>query len=189
MQAHPWVSENEREQLCSIINCGKLSIDACAHASQNERLPLRFVLQVLFFEQLQLRTAISNCLHGLEGDSAPITAGDNTAGEIMQRDGWVSLVQQNRYLSVDMERMKSRIRELEHEFVNIRQDMVKTGRSHSLITSAHVKSRKFWCVPLLPRASDPPMDIMDSLAIVDYTGPRPRKSTEGPPTSNAARRG
>lgn len=190
-KAHPWLSENEREQLCNIINCGKLSIDACAHASQNERLPLRFVLQVLFFEQLQLRTAISNCLHGLEGDSAPIATGNDTAGEIMQRDGWVSLVQQNRYLRVDMERMKSRVRELEQEFMNIKQDIVKTGRSHSLITSSHVKSKKLGCVPLLPRASDPPTGIIDSSAIIDDTGPSPipRKSIEGPHISRIPRHG
>lgn len=33
------------------MNCKKLSADACAHAVQNERLPLRVVVQVLFFEQ------------------------------------------------------------------------------------------------------------------------------------------
>lgn len=33
------------------MDCSKLSADACAHAVQNERLPLRVVMQVLFFEQ------------------------------------------------------------------------------------------------------------------------------------------
>jgi len=32
------------------------------HAAQNERLPLRAVVQVLFFEQLQLRHAIAGML-------------------------------------------------------------------------------------------------------------------------------
>ncbi|KAL9267856.1 BTB/POZ domain-containing protein [Drosera capensis] len=50
LKAHPWLSDSEKENLCNIITYQKLSIDACAHATQNERLPLRVVLQVLFFE-------------------------------------------------------------------------------------------------------------------------------------------
>lgn len=35
------------------MDCRKLSVDACMHAVQNERLPLRVVVQVLFFEQIR----------------------------------------------------------------------------------------------------------------------------------------
>lgn len=35
------------------MDCKKLSADACMHAVQNERLPLRVVVQVLFFEQVR----------------------------------------------------------------------------------------------------------------------------------------
>lgn len=38
------------------MDCRKLSPDACRHAVQNERLPLRVVVQVLFFEQLRATT-------------------------------------------------------------------------------------------------------------------------------------
>jgi len=41
------------------MNCQKLSLEACTHAAQNERLPLRVVVQVLFFEQLRLRTTVA----------------------------------------------------------------------------------------------------------------------------------
>lgn len=33
------------------MDCRKLSVEACTHAVQNERLPMRVVVQVLFFEQ------------------------------------------------------------------------------------------------------------------------------------------
>ncbi|KAK3165629.1 hypothetical protein QOZ80_1AG0035750 [Eleusine coracana subsp. coracana] len=59
LKSHPWLSEAEREQLCRLMNCQKLSLEACTHAAQNERLPLRVVVQVLFFEQLRLRTSIA----------------------------------------------------------------------------------------------------------------------------------
>uniref|UniRef100_A0A0E0QH69 NPH3 domain-containing protein n=1 Tax=Oryza rufipogon TaxID=4529 RepID=A0A0E0QH69_ORYRU len=37
----------------------KLSKEACIHAAQNDRLPLRVVLQVLFFEQLRAAVGAS----------------------------------------------------------------------------------------------------------------------------------
>lgn len=42
------------------MDCKKLSVDACLHAVQNERLPLRIVVQVLFFEQSRA-AASSGC--------------------------------------------------------------------------------------------------------------------------------
>ncbi|XVE96704.1 hypothetical protein REPUB_Repub02eG0245800 [Reevesia pubescens] len=59
LKAHPWITDLEREQLCRLMNCQKLSLEASTHAAQNERLPLRVIVQVLFFEQLRLRTSIS----------------------------------------------------------------------------------------------------------------------------------
>lgn len=38
----------------------KLSIDACLHAAQNERLPLRIVVQVLSSELVKISNAIAN---------------------------------------------------------------------------------------------------------------------------------
>ncbi|KAK9051846.1 hypothetical protein SSX86_028474 [Deinandra increscens subsp. villosa] len=51
LSEHPQMSKEEKKQLCSILDCQKLSAEARAHAVKNERLPLRTVVQVLFFEQ------------------------------------------------------------------------------------------------------------------------------------------
>lgn len=59
LKAHPGLSEHERKKLCRMMDCQRLSLEACMHAAQNERLPLRIVVQVLFSEQLKLRNAIS----------------------------------------------------------------------------------------------------------------------------------
>jgi hypothetical protein len=48
MQAHPRASKEERRSLCRLIDARKLSTEAAAHAVQNDRLPVRCVLQVLF---------------------------------------------------------------------------------------------------------------------------------------------
>ncbi|KAK9061587.1 hypothetical protein SSX86_018769 [Deinandra increscens subsp. villosa] len=125
-EAHPWLSEKEKERLCHVINCQKLSVDACAHVSQNKRLPLRFVLQVLFFEQIHIKTALSDCLNMLNTENAPtgpmsiVPHGPVMASQI---DGWVSLVHENQGLRADMEKMMARVRELEDQLDKMRQEI------------------------------------------------------------------
>ncbi|CAI0452673.1 unnamed protein product [Linum tenue] len=121
-KAHPWLPEREKEELCNIIDYQKLSIDACSHGSQNERLPHRTVLQVLYFEQMQLRTALAGCLHVFDTESRPEPAGP-LPGQIVQRDMCVTVVRENQVLKGDMENMKSRVGELEEEFSRIKQGM------------------------------------------------------------------
>ncbi|XP_014514622.1 BTB/POZ domain-containing protein NPY2 [Vigna radiata var. radiata] len=58
LKEHPGISKGEKKRICKLMDCRKLSVDACLHAVQNERLPLRVVVQVLYFEQL--RTAASS---------------------------------------------------------------------------------------------------------------------------------
>lgn len=52
-QEHPGLTKNEKKKICSLMDCKKLTADACMHAVQNERLPLRLVVQILFFEQVR----------------------------------------------------------------------------------------------------------------------------------------
>lgn len=60
LKEHPGLTKSEKKRLCRLMDCKKLSMDACMHAAQNERLPLRVVVQVLFFEQV--RTAMTGGL-------------------------------------------------------------------------------------------------------------------------------
>ncbi|XWS11857.1 hypothetical protein CRYUN_Cryun37aG0037000 [Craigia yunnanensis] len=54
LKAHPGVSKQDRKVLCRLIDSRKLSPEASPHAAQNERLPVRAVIQVLFSEQTKL---------------------------------------------------------------------------------------------------------------------------------------
>ncbi|KAL5211142.1 hypothetical protein ABZP36_006765 [Zizania latifolia] len=131
LPAHSWLSEAEREQLCRLMDCQKLSLEACTHAAQNERLPLRVVVQVLFFEQLQLRTSIAGCLlvsDNLEGSSRPLRSGIATSGEA---GGWATAASENQFLKVGMDNMRMRLSELEKECSNMRQEIAKLGRGKS----------------------------------------------------------
>ncbi|MCO5577252.1 hypothetical protein L7F22_031079 [Adiantum nelumboides] len=141
LKAHPWLKEDEREQLCRIMDCQKLSLEACTHAAQNERLPLRVVVQVLFFEQLQLRTAIANCFmmsdtsHALRNQSiADGLVGTSSSGLIRGGDGYVhthghaGAINENQTLKVDMDNMRLRVHELEKECSGMRAEIQKLGK-------------------------------------------------------------
>ncbi|XP_059456836.1 coleoptile phototropism protein 1 [Corylus avellana] len=58
LKAHPAASKQERKSLCRLIDSRKLSPEASLHAAQNERLPVRAVIQVLFSEQNKLNRHI-----------------------------------------------------------------------------------------------------------------------------------
>nr|CAD1842973.1 unnamed protein product [Ananas comosus var. bracteatus] len=54
IKAHPSTTKKEKKALCRLIDARKLSADASLHALQNERLPVRSVVQVLFCEHTKL---------------------------------------------------------------------------------------------------------------------------------------
>ncbi|KAL5203664.1 hypothetical protein ABZP36_008535 [Zizania latifolia] len=54
---HPGLMKGEKKRLCGLMDCKKLSPDASMHAVQNERLPLRVVVQVLSFELVRAAAA------------------------------------------------------------------------------------------------------------------------------------
>ncbi|XP_074588701.1 coleoptile phototropism protein 1-like [Curcuma longa] len=54
IKAHPSSSKVERKVLCRLVDARKLSSEAALHAAQNERLPVRSVIQVLFAEHSKL---------------------------------------------------------------------------------------------------------------------------------------
>ncbi|CAA7027830.1 unnamed protein product [Microthlaspi erraticum] len=53
LKEHSGISKIEKKRVCGLMDCRKLSPEACEHAVQNERLPMRVIVQVLFFEQIR----------------------------------------------------------------------------------------------------------------------------------------
>uniref|UniRef100_A0A453D755 NPH3 domain-containing protein n=1 Tax=Aegilops tauschii subsp. strangulata TaxID=200361 RepID=A0A453D755_AEGTS len=103
-QAHPRLTAEERDRVCGVVDCRKLTVEACTHAAQNERLLLRAVLQVLFSEQLQLRRR-------------------HAAGP---SEAWrTTTVQESQTLQVDMDGMRSRVQGLERECSSMRRAIKK----------------------------------------------------------------
>lgn len=141
LKSHPWLSESDREQLCRLLDCQKLSLEACTHAAQNERLPLRIIVQVLFFEQLQLRTSIAGCF----------LVSDNLDGSRQMRSGfagsheggWATAVRENQVLKVGMDSMRMRVNELEKECSTMKQEIQKLGRTKPPSSTWGSVSKKF----------------------------------------------
>ncbi|CAA7404916.1 unnamed protein product [Spirodela intermedia] len=132
LKAHPWMGEGEREKLCRVMDCQKLSLEACTHAAQNERLPLRVVVQVLFFEQLQLKSSIASCFlvsENLDGSRALRSGGaaEGTGGG----GGWATAARENQVLKVGMDSMRMRVSELEKECSTMKEEIEKLGRGRS----------------------------------------------------------
>ncbi|URD91139.1 BTB POZ domain-containing protein [Musa troglodytarum] len=142
LKSHPWLTESEREQICQLINCQKLSLEACTHAAQNERLPLRLVVQVLFFEQLHLRSSIAGWLFvsdRVENSQAPHAnlALQKSSNVAIQAD--ISEEQENDDHHVDVDDMRSQVLELEKECLSMKQEIGKLGKPRS---SWNIFSRK-----------------------------------------------
>lgn len=53
LKEHPDLSKAEKKQICGLMDVKKFTMDASTHAAQNEWLPLRVVVQVLYFEQMR----------------------------------------------------------------------------------------------------------------------------------------
>ncbi|MED6120588.1 hypothetical protein PIB30_022247 [Stylosanthes scabra] len=112
---------------------------------KNERLPLRAVVQVLFFEQLQLRQAIAGTLMATADPGRPSAATASLIGEVVERgsrgggegagegnrdgsDTWRVAVRDNQVLRLDMDSMRTRVHQLERECSSMRKVIEKMGQ-------------------------------------------------------------
>lgn len=131
LKAHPWISEAEREKICGILDCQKLTLEACTHAAQNERLPLRAVVQVLFFEQLQLRHAIAGTLMAGDAGGGGEEVEDNDGVGPVANIGsstWRAAVRENLVMRQDVDSMRVRVHELEKECTTMKKAIQKIDR-------------------------------------------------------------
>ncbi|CAK9214616.1 unnamed protein product [Sphagnum troendelagicum] len=143
LKAHPVLTEAERKKLCKLMDCQKLSQEACTHAAQNERLPIHVVVQILYFEQLRLRSAFK------AATAAPGA-----------KDNYASVRRENQELKLEIARMRMRITDLEKDHVYMKQDMEK-GNRNKFLSSV---SRRFSKLnPFVNRGGRDPRSSMMSI--------------------------
>ncbi|XP_027936371.1 BTB/POZ domain-containing protein At5g03250-like [Vigna unguiculata] len=122
LKNHHWLTDSEKEQICRLMNCQKLSLEASTHAAQNERLPLRVVVQVLFFEQLKLRTSVAGWFFA--SDNVENSQNMNANLSLMRNDGSIP---HNPVVAFD--NVKERVAELEKEYLSMKHDLEKMMKS------------------------------------------------------------
>lgn len=162
LKAHPLISEPEREKVCGVMDCQKLTLEACTHAAQNERLPLRAVVQVLFFEQLQLRQAIAGTLISADGFASETARPSDLRREQGEDDveeehaeisapaaqdsvTWKTAVRENQVLRLDMDSMRTRVHQLERECSTMKKVIDKLEPSDGAAGWRGSLTRRFGC--------------------------------------------
>lgn len=149
LQAHPTLSEHERKRLCRVMDCQKLSMDACMHAAQNERLPLRVVVQVLFSEQVKISNAMANNSLKEAGDSQlqPMISSRKTLLEGTPQsfqEGWATAKKDINTLKFELDTVKTKYLELQNEMETLQRqfDKITKPKQASAWTSGWKKLSK-----------------------------------------------
>ncbi|KAL5855010.1 hypothetical protein ACOSQ4_004812 [Xanthoceras sorbifolium] len=149
LKAHPTLSEHERKRLCRVMDCQKLSIDACMHAAQNERLPLRVVVQVLFSEQVKISNALANNTLKEAGESQyqPLISNRKTLLEGTPQsfqEGWTAAKKDINTLKFELDSVKAKYLELQNDMENLQRqfDKISKQKQTSAWTSGWKKLSK-----------------------------------------------
>ncbi|XP_004231910.1 BTB/POZ domain-containing protein SR1IP1 [Solanum lycopersicum] len=141
LKAHPALSDIERKKVCGIMDCQKLSREACAHAAQNDRLPVQTVVQVLYYEQQRLHNGSQ--LVATEPPALVSSKRDDQFSTNPVSDEVSSLKRENQELKFELLKMKTRLIEIEKPKSN-------TSASSSPLVITQPSAGK----PPLPRKSN-----------------------------------
>ncbi|KAI3451944.1 hypothetical protein Pfo_008609 [Paulownia fortunei] len=140
LKAHPALSDMERKKVCSVMDCQKLSREACAHAAQNDRLPVQTVVQVLYYEQQRLREVMDGSLN--ESPALPSKLSPYSIDVHPVTDEVSTLRRENQDLKLELVKMKMRLKEVE-------KPSDKSAAGSPIVTASPASMGK----PPLPRKS------------------------------------
>ncbi|KFK28391.1 hypothetical protein AALP_AA8G509000 [Arabis alpina] len=148
LKAHPNMSDVERKKVCSLMDCQKLSREACAHAAQNDRLPVQTIVQVLYYEQQRLRGEVTNDSES----SAPQPPQQATAvlppKLSSYNDELSKLKRENQDLKLELLKMKMKLKEFEKE-----SDKKSVSTTMSSIPGSPMSTASMDKPPLPPKKS------------------------------------
>ncbi|KAJ9538075.1 hypothetical protein OSB04_030808 [Centaurea solstitialis] len=133
LKAHPMLQEHDRRRLCRVMDIQKLTVDACTHAAQNERLPLRVVVQVIFSEQIKISNSLANATFraSREPNYQPIIANRKTLLEETPhsfQEGWATAKKDISTLKFDLETVKTKYLELQHDMESLQRQCDKVTK-------------------------------------------------------------
>ncbi|KAH7296765.1 hypothetical protein KP509_26G037900 [Ceratopteris richardii] len=129
LKAHPYLTDVEKRKVCKLLDCQKLSREACFHAAQNERLPVEMLVKVLYCEQMRIRNAL------VEDESPHQEGSYNYGGYSLNKisntgsprmDTLSRLRQKNKFLKEEVAKLQLRVAELEKENTELKLGEMKT---------------------------------------------------------------
>ncbi|CAN4079774.1 unnamed protein product [Withania somnifera] len=138
------ISDEEKISMCNYIDCTILSPQLLMHAVQNAKMPLRFVVQAMFIEQLNTRrsiltaTAADNHLHYADHHINQLqNKNEVSLGTILERDAALRQVSQ---LKAAMSATSSRIQSLEQELSGMKK-LLKESDQNAKNSLTHNSAR------------------------------------------------
>ncbi|KAL2906448.1 hypothetical protein RDABS01_005158, partial [Bienertia sinuspersici] len=115
------MSEDQKTQITSCIDCSILSAALLMHAVQNPRMPLRFIVQAMLIEQLNTHRSLYSVLNPtttLNHHDPSSASSPATLGAILERDAALRQVAQ---LRATVDTTCSRIKSLEKELTGMKK--------------------------------------------------------------------
>ncbi|KAL1316172.1 hypothetical protein AAHE18_15G047000 [Arachis hypogaea] len=143
LKAHPNLSDMERKKVCGVMDCQKLSREACAHAAQNDRLPVQTVVQVLYYEQQRLRDAMNNG-SSASGESPSSGQSKTSVFHHPVSNELSTLRRENQDLKLELVKLKMKLKEIENS------TLIKSGISSPMVSASPSSAAD---KPPLPRKS------------------------------------
>lgn len=152
-----------------MMDCQKLSQDACTHVAQNERLPVQVVVQVLYIEQLRLRTMMTLNMGTRDSHKQsnpglikkPSSVGNlQRVADSSPNDNYTTVRKENRELRLEIACLRMRLTELEKDHNNFKQDLDKESVGSKFLTSV---SKKF--VKLNPFVRRDSRELLPSISV------------------------
>ncbi|RAL40736.1 hypothetical protein DM860_008434 [Cuscuta australis] len=114
LKAHPALTDMERKKVCGVMDCQKLSPEACAHAAQNDRLPAQTVVQVLYYEKQRLGEVMNSSIISDKCPTLPSKGTSEFCPDIHPvSDELSSLRRENHGLKMELVRMRMRLKEMD----------------------------------------------------------------------------
>ncbi|XP_039043656.1 BTB/POZ domain-containing protein At5g17580-like [Hibiscus syriacus] len=133
LEKNAYLTDKEKEQICKVLDFQKMSAKACEHATKNERLPVRAVVQVLFMAQLQLQETTARAIYD-----------DHKSGKEYEEEE-----EEEEEVRLEMEKMSIKVKELEKDCHEMKKE-ITNGSNRQRVNKGKQSlwsemKRKFGC--------------------------------------------
>jgi len=139
MQSHPALSLEERTALCRCLNYEKLTLEACKDLAKNRRIPPGVAVQALASQQCKLQIS-KPAAPAKDGRADPsrtprriVRAGTRARSASVDLDGGSD---EKELLRLNLQRMQSRVVELERACKEMKGQMSKMAKGKSSFGAA-----------------------------------------------------